>query len=103
MVSEDELAGEVERKLGYIYSLDDLKREEYVGKVIDWIVKMFEDIRLAMVDGGTFKAMRVAESYKRKLDDIDRKATAIACLVYAIKDEYRDKLAPVFIGVLGLV
>jgi len=79
------------------------ERDRFAGEVIDWIVKMFSDIKAAMDNGGVVKAAKVANAYRQQLENIDRKATAIACLIYAIKEKYQEKLAPVLIGVMGLV
>jgi len=95
-----EKCNEIKEKLE---EMDEREREEYVSKVVDWIVKMFEDIRNAMEEGGVVKAGKVAMKYKKQLEDIETKATAIVCLTYCIKPQYQEKLAPIFTGVLGLV
>lgn len=95
-----EKCNEIKKKLE---KMDPKEREEYVSKVVDWVVKMFEDIRKAMEEGGVIKAGRVASMYKTQLEDIERRATVIVCLTYCIKPQYQQRLAPIFIGVLGFV
>lgn len=95
-----ERANYIKRKID---SMSDEDRERFVSSVIDWIVGMFDEIRAAMENGGALKAARVAKKYRDELKDLDKKATVIVCLTYAIKEKYQEKLAPLFIGVLGLV
>lgn len=97
------LAKRVNFYLHKIASMDEEKRDEYVNSVIDWICKMFNDIAEAANSGNKLKAIRIANRYREEINDLDKKASVIACLTYCINDKYRKKLTPLFVGALGLV
>ena len=95
-----EKCNEIKEKLE---KMDPKRREKYVSDVVDWVVKMFEDIRRAMESGGVVKAGKVASEYRKQLEDIEKKATVIVCLTYCIKPQYQEKLSPLFVGALGFI
>lgn len=97
------LLDEMNRIKKKIEEMSDEEREKYVNSVIDWIVKMFEDISNAMSSGGALKAAKVAKKYKDELKDVSKRASVIVCLTYAIKERYQKKLSPIFVGLMGLI
>lgn len=97
------LLAEMNRIKKKMEEMSDEEREKYVNSVIDWIVKMFEDISNAMSNGGALKAAKVAKRYKDELKDINKRASVIVCLTYAIKEKYQKKLSPIFVGLMGLI
>jgi len=98
----DTLARLANRKMAEIESMSEEEREKYVMDVVRWISKMFDDISEAAAKGGMLKATKVANRYKKELMDLDKRATAIACLKYAIKEPYRDYIGKILIGVLSM-
>ena len=97
------LLAEMNRIKKKMEEMSDEEREKYVNSVIDWIVKMFEDISNAMSNGGALKAAKVAKRYKDELKDVSKRASVIVCLTYAIKEKYQKKLSPIFVGLMGLI
>ena len=83
--------------------MSEKERDEYVEKVIDWLIEMFERIRETAERDGYLKAMQLAQQYRKVLSDEDVKAKVIVCLTYCIKEKYQRKLAPLIVGMLGFV
>jgi len=99
MSEAEELAKKCNEFMRYFVKLPKERRDKYVRDVINYLVRMYNDVVSVMPN--IIKAKKVLEEYRKQL--MERRHEVIVVLTYVIKPEYQEDVAPLLYALLSLV